>query len=76
MICYQNLILNKSAITELIQGELNYKNIKEELKIILNEDGRKKVLNFYKDLENLLNKEGASKETARKIINYHLESNS
>lgn len=71
-----NLILGRSAITELIQGELNYKNIKEELKIILNEDGRKKVLNFYKDLENLLNKEGASKETAKKIINYHLESNS
>ena len=71
-----NLILNKPAVTELIQGELNKKNISKELKNILSEGGRKKVLGFYKDLERLLSKKGASKETAYKIVNYHLESNS
>lgn len=71
-----NLILNKTAVTELIQGELNKKNIKKELKNILSEVGRKKVLNFYDDLEKILNKDGASKETASKIVKYHLDLNS
>ncbi len=71
-----NLILDKPAVTELIQGELNKQNIIKELKNILSEGGRKKVLDFYKDLEKLLSKEGASKETAFKIVNYHLEPNS
>ena len=63
-------------MTELIQGELNKENISKELKNILSESGRKKVLDFYEDLEKLLSKEGASKETAFKIVNYHLEPNS
>ena len=71
-----NLILDKPAVTELIQGELNKENISKELKNILSESGRKKVLDFYEDLEKLLSKEGASKETAFKIVNYHLEPNS
>lgn len=71
-----NLILDKPAVTELIQQELTKNNIKEKLEHILSLDGRNKILNFYTDLENLLNKEGASKETAGKIINYHLELNS
>ena len=71
-----NLILNKKAVTELIQGQLNKKNITKELKYIISKDGKKKVLNFYDDLEKLLNKDGASKETASKIVKYHLEPNS
>ena len=71
-----NLILDKPAVTELIQQELTKNNIKEKLEHILSLDGRNKILNFYTDLENLLNKKGASKETAGKIINYHLELNS
>jgi len=71
-----NLILDKPAVTELIQGELNKENIIKELKNILSEGGRKKVLDFYEDIEKLLSKEGASKETAFKIVNYHLEPNS
>ena len=35
-----------------------------------------KSVKFYDDLEKLLSKEGASKETASKIVNYHLEPNS
>jgi len=34
------------------------------------------MIEYYNELENLLNKKGASRETAKKIINYHLESNS
>ena len=71
-----NLILDKPAVKELIQGELNKNSIRRELENILSDDGRKKVLNFYDDLEKLLSKEGASKETASKIVNYHLEPNS
>ena len=71
-----NLILNKGAVKELIQNDLNTKNILEELEIILSEDGKNKMIEYYNELENLLNKKGASRETAKKIINYHLESNS
>ena len=71
-----NLILNKTVVKELIQGELNKKNIIKELKYIISEVGKKGVLNFYDDLEKLLSKDGASKETASKIVKYHLDLNS
>lgn len=71
-----NLILNKSAVKELIQNDLSTKNILEELEIILSDDGKEKIIEYYNELENLLNKKGASRETAKKIINYHLDSNS
>ncbi len=50
--------------------------IKEELTNILEKNGKNKILDFYKKLEGLLDKKGASKETANRIYNYHLESNS
>ena len=71
-----NLILNKPAVKELIQSELNTKNIKKHLEYILSDVGNKRVIDSYNKLENLLNKKGASRETAKKIIDYHLESNS
>ncbi len=71
-----NLILNKSAVKELIQSDLSTKNILKELEIILSEDGKEKIIEYYNELENLLNKKGASRETAKKIIKYHLDSNS
>ena len=64
------------AVKELIQDDLNTKNIIEELEIILSKDGRDKVIGYYNELESLLNKKGASRETAKKIINYHLVPNS
>ena len=71
-----NLILNKAAVKELIQDDLNTKNIKKELEIILFGDGKDRVLDYYNELERLLDKKGASRETAEKIVNYHLPSNS
>ena len=50
-----NLILNKGAVKELIQNDLNTKNILEELEIILSEDGKNKMIECYNELENLLN---------------------
>ena len=55
-----NLILNKGAVKELIQNDLNTKNIIEELEIILSEDGKNTMIEYYNELENLLNKKGAS----------------
>ena len=63
-------------VKELIQDDLNTKNIKKELEIILFGDGRDKVLDCYNELERVLDKKGASRETAEKIVNYHLPSNS
>ena len=71
-----NLILDKMAVKELIQDDLNTKNMIEELEIILSKDGKDKLIGYYNELESLLNKKGASRETAKKIINYHLDSNS
>ena len=71
-----NLILDKMAVKELIQDDLNTKNIIEELEIILSKDGKDKLIGYYNELESLLNKKGASRETAKKIINYHLDPNS
>jgi len=71
-----NLILNKPAVKELIQDDLNIKNIRNELEIILSKDGKEKIIGFYNELESLLNKKGASKKTAKEIINYHLDLNS
>tara|TARA_B100000945_G_scaffold317418_1_gene320260 strand:+ start:28 stop:966 length:939 start_codon:yes stop_codon:yes gene_type:complete len=71
-----NLILDKMAVKELIQDDLNTKNIIEELEIILSKDGKDKLIGYYNELESLLNKKGASRETAKKIVNYHLVPNS
>ena len=71
-----NLILKKEAVKELIQNELNTANIVDELKLILNDKGRNRILKLYEELENLLDKQGASKDTANRIYKYHLESNS
>ncbi|MFD0964330.1 lipid-A-disaccharide synthase [Pseudofulvibacter geojedonensis] len=64
-----NLILNKEAVTELIQGEFNSKQLKKELKRILNTKHRYQLFNDYYDLENALGGSGASNKTAELIIN-------
>ena len=71
-----NLILNKEVVRELIQGDLNATNLVEELKTILKKGKSNEMIDSYSELENLLDKEGASRETARRIVDFHLESNS
>lgn len=63
-----NLILDKEAVTELIQSDLNIKRLQEELGKILDGTHRKKMFLDYYDLEQKLGGEGASKKTARLII--------
>ena len=46
------------------------------LKNILKKAKSNEMIDSYSELENLLDKEGASSKTARKIVNFHLESNS
>ncbi len=63
-----NLIRDKEVVKELIQDELNTKNLKIELNKILNTEGRAQLLKEYAQLKQDLGGEGASKKTATLII--------
>ena len=62
-----NLIMDAPVVTELIQGDLNTRNLKTELNKLLNPDYREKLLNNYEALREKLGKEGASERTAQAI---------
>jgi len=70
-----NLILDKEVVKELIQENLNEKNLTSELNNILEGDHRINMLKSYNELIDKLGNRGASEKTALKIFNY-LESNS
>lgn len=65
-----NLVLEKEAVKELIQNELNTKQLTSELQKILplNSDARFAQLENYKLLEQKLGGEGASARTAARIF--------
>ena len=69
-----NLIMDREVVKELIQNEFNTKNLKIELKKILNEENRKKIFGDYFELEQKLGGKGASKNTAELIYNKISES--
>ena len=62
-----NILLKKESVKELIQYELNKKNLKAELDLILNKG--EKILTDYRDLSDLLKKQSASKNAAKLIVN-------
>jgi len=64
-----NLIMDAPIVTELIQGELNTKNLKTELEKLLNSEYRAQLLKNYKTLREKLGNEGASERTASLILN-------
>lgn len=64
-----NLIMDEEVVTELIQDDCNSKRIKQELKQILETEGRSKMLKKYEELEQKLGGIGASQKTARLIVN-------
>ncbi|WP_445712630.1 lipid-A-disaccharide synthase [Flavobacterium sp.] len=64
-----NLIMDKEVVKELIQEELNTKNLKIELEKILNSESRTVILENYAQLKQNLGGEGASKKTAELIVN-------
>lgn len=63
-----NLIMDREVVTELIQGELNYKRLKQELQLILSDDKRIQLFIDYYDLEKKLGGKGASDKAAKLIF--------
>ena len=63
-----NLILNKPAITELIQDDFNLKNLVNSLNELLKKNELNKINKNYKLLKSKLGKKGASKKTAQLIF--------
>jgi lipid-A-disaccharide synthase len=64
-----NLILNKQAVKELIQDELNEKNLFNELSALVGDTERREDLqNDYTRLWELLGAEKASDKAAREIV--------
>ncbi|TRO67076.1 lipid-A-disaccharide synthase [Christiangramia sabulilitoris] len=63
-----NLIMEREVVKELIQNDFNTKNLKAELKKILDEKNRKRIFSDYFELEQKLGGKGASKKTAGLIV--------
>lgn len=63
-----NLIMNKEVVKELIQDDLNKKNLTSELKKILEGSKRKEQFEAYYELEKKLGGKGASDKTAEMIV--------
>lgn len=64
-----NLIMDKKVVTELIQHDLNYKNLKQELQAILHGEKREKMTENYTLLREKLGGVGASERAAAEIVN-------
>jgi lipid-A-disaccharide synthase len=67
-----NLIMDKEVVKELIQDEMNVRNVKYELtKILKDQDVINKMKEDYADLKKLLSEGGhASKKAAKSIIEF------
>lgn len=66
-----NLIMNKEVVKELIQFDMNAKQIKTELdKILFEGEFRQKMLSEYRELREVLGGTGASERVAKLIFNY------
>ncbi len=63
-----NLIMGRSVVQELIQSQLNRKNLSAELKKILAGSSREEQLTAYEELKKKLGGPGASGRTARLIL--------
>ncbi len=69
-----NLIMNKEVVKELIQDELNVKNLVAELKLFLEDDEKRNAIKIdYDNLFNLLHGSGnASANAAQQIYDFLL----
>lgn len=73
-ICMVNLILDKMAVQELIEADLNEKRIASELKLAMSEPRRSEILSDYAQMREMLGGVGASERVADLMIK-HLETN-
>ena len=66
-----NLIMDRVVVKELIQDQLNTKNLKYEIDRILNlPEEKKRIFSDYAELRHVLGDKGASKKTAQLIHKY------
>jgi len=66
-----NLILNREAVKELVQHEMNNEILNRELESILNDKSkREQILSDYREIKKLLGRGSASEKAARKIYNH------
>ncbi|MFO0321808.1 MAG: lipid-A-disaccharide synthase [Bacteroidota bacterium] len=65
-----NLILDKPIVKELIQSEFTSEKLKNELKLILDPNYQKQLLEDYDRLIELLGNSGASKKAAELMYKY------
>ncbi|NAW51288.1 lipid-A-disaccharide synthase [Elizabethkingia argentiflava] len=63
-----NLIMDREVVKELIQRDLNTKNIKDQLAAVLSGENREKILKDYQALRMLLGGYGASDKAAAIIV--------
>jgi lipid-A-disaccharide synthase len=63
-----NLILDRECVEELIQNDFNKKKLKKALADILNPEKRSKIFEDYYQLEHILGGKGASRKTAKLIL--------
>lgn len=63
-----NLIMDRPIVTELIQEQFNYQNLKTELQKLISPETRQTLLAEYNHLEQKLGGSGASQKTAALII--------
>ena len=64
-----NLILDREVVKELIQKAFNVKEVAQHLEYSLSETWNKKLKQDYEELRTILGGGGASKKTAKHIIN-------
>jgi len=67
-ICMVNLILDKMAVQELIESDLNEARITQELELAMSEPRRSQILADYNRMHEMLGGEGASKRVTDLMI--------
>ena len=64
-----NLILNKAGVKELVQEELNFTSLKQELnKLLKDQDYRINIFNNYNELQKIMGQPGTSSRAAKLMV--------
>ncbi|MGQ1783998.1 lipid-A-disaccharide synthase [Saccharicrinis sp. GN24d3] len=64
-----NLILNKEGVREMVQEELNFRDLKSELtKLLTDQDYRIRMFNNYNELHKIMGEPGTSSRAAKLMV--------